>query len=222
MSNLFFPPTGSQPFGRPLRKYEISLSFKVTFIFTRKRGGFVLLFQFWWQLRALLNSFGMQSDFSLKIEKASEICISMDYSTVEPGQFRARDFWGIQFLEVKQTQMLLLQGMPGPHLTTAASSGTTLVAQQEPIPAQLWLPFTCFSQVKTRPLAWIPWEGVWVLVTELWARGPKGLRSRRAETADVHRSLGLQVDLFLEVRRPQESSPAEAGWGMRSGQLINQ
>lgn len=87
MNNLFFPPTGSQLFGRPLRKHEISLSFKITFIFTRKRGSFVLLSKLWWQLRALLNSFGIQSHFSLKIEKASEICISLDYSAVEPGQF---------------------------------------------------------------------------------------------------------------------------------------
>lgn len=110
MNNLFFPLTGSQPFGRPLRRNEISLLLKITFIFTRKRRSFVLFFEFWWQLRALLNSFGMQSHFSLKIEKASEICISMGYLAVELGQFRARDFLDIQFLEVKQTQMLLLQG----------------------------------------------------------------------------------------------------------------
>lgn len=57
-----------------------------------------------------MNSFGMQGHFSLKGKKASEICISMVYSAVEPGRFRAEGIRGIQLLAVKQTQMLLPQG----------------------------------------------------------------------------------------------------------------
>lgn len=37
-------------------------------------------------------------------------------------------------------QMLLLLGMPKPHLTANSGLGTKSVGQQEPILAELWLP----------------------------------------------------------------------------------